>query len=294
MADDDVQFVEINGARLAYRIAGPSDAPLFITLHGGRGMGDHRSDFKAYRPLSAGSSGGGGGYRVLSFDYRGHGRSSATKPYTFSQIVDDIEGIRAHFTTARDERKVVICGGSFGGFLALEYAIRYAERVRCLVLRGTAASWHQEEDAIKVLEQRLDRAPSFSVRMLREKVFGRFESDLEFRLVHLAMMPLYSEAFDPDQGLRSCLGNVYNAEAHNDLYSESEKYFDYRGQLGQITAKTLVIVGDKDWICPPENSAFIASKIPDATLMVVENANHGVHLEKNEEVIARIRSHLKT
>ncbi|KAK8040041.1 hypothetical protein PG993_008452 [Apiospora rasikravindrae] len=296
MADDDVQFVEINGARLAYRIAGPLDAPLFITLHGGRGMGDHRSDFKAYRPLSV-DTGGGGCYRVLSFDYRGHGRSSATKPYTFSQIVDDIEGVRAHFTAAgRDgeEDKVVICGGSFGGFLALEYAIRATWMGTIAHDRTRASDKTEEEDAIKVLERRLDRAPSFSVRMLRDKVFGRFESDLEFRLVHLAMMPLYSERFDADQGLRSCLGNVYNAEAHNDLYSESEKYFDYRDQLGQITAKTLVIVGDKDWICPPENSEFIASKIPDATLMVVENANHSVHLEKNEEVIARIRSHLET
>ncbi|KAK8086062.1 hypothetical protein PG994_001036 [Apiospora phragmitis] len=320
--DDNVQFVEINGARLAYRIAGPADAPLFITLHGGRGMGDHRSDFKAYSPLSVGdaASSGGGCYRVLSFDYRGHGRSSATRPYTFSQIVDDVEGIRAHFTN-KEREKVVICGGSFGGFLALHYAIRYADRVRHLVLRGTAASWHQEEDAIKVLEQRLDRAPSFSVRMLRDKVFGRFASDLEFRLVHLAMLPLYSEAFDADQALQSCLGNVYNAEAHNDLYSDSEKYFDYRDQLSRITAKTLVIVGDKDWICPPglshssstendaaslspggrpltcekaENSEFIASRIPGAALMVVENANHSVHLEKNEEVIARIRGHFET
>lgn len=185
---------------------------------------------------------------MLSFDFRGHGRSSATKPYTFSQLVDDVEGLRAHFATARDEEgKVVICGGSFGGFLALHYAIRYADRVRHLVLRGTAASWHrefpffflptflllwarpshaegegnvEEEDAIKVLEQRLDRAPSFSVRMLRDKVFGRFDSDLEFRLVHLAMMPLYSEAFDADQGLRSCLANVYNAEAHSEFPSD--------------------------------------------------------------------------
>jgi poly(3-hydroxybutyrate) depolymerase len=34
-----MEFVEINGARLAYRLAGPVDAPLFITLHGGRGFG---------------------------------------------------------------------------------------------------------------------------------------------------------------------------------------------------------------------------------------------------------------
>lgn len=36
-----VDFVDINGARLAYRVVGPEDAPLMITLHGGRGMGEH-------------------------------------------------------------------------------------------------------------------------------------------------------------------------------------------------------------------------------------------------------------
>lgn len=103
----------------------------------------------------------------------------------------------------------------------------------------------------------------------------------------------------------------------DDLYSEKEKYFDYRDQLHRITAKTLAVVGDKDWICPPsrlyidhadelrgrdirltfsyaENSEFIVSKIPNAKLFVVENANHSVHLEKNELVISRIRDHLKS
>lgn len=79
---------------------------------------------------------------MLSFDYRGHGQSSHTKPYTFEQIVDDIEGIRQHF--AGPETQVIICGGSFGGFLALHYAIKYGQWVKKLVLRGTAASYHRE------------------------------------------------------------------------------------------------------------------------------------------------------
>lgn len=58
-------------------------------------------------------------------------------------------------------------------------------------------------------------APSFSVEMLKNKVFGSFGSDLEFRLVHLAMMPLYSEKFDANAGLSSCLDNFYNSEAHS-------------------------------------------------------------------------------
>ena len=181
-----VDFVEINGARLAYRIRGAGGAPLIIPLHGGGGMGkchlhtragggggcrsgcghgvgcfrrpgprrrdvlfrarlaaytgacalgDHRSDFGAYKPLEA------DGYRVLSFDFRGHGQSSATKPYTFEQIVDDVEGLRLHFAGAS---RVIVCGGSFGGFLALHYAIKYATAVSHLVLRGTAPSYHRK------------------------------------------------------------------------------------------------------------------------------------------------------
>lgn len=43
-------------------------------------------------------------------------------------------------------------------------------------------------------------------------------------------------------------GHIDNID---DLYSEQEKYFDYRQDLPKITAKTLVVVGEKDWICPP-------------------------------------------
>lgn len=51
--------------------------------------------------------------------------------------------------------------------------------------------------------------------MLRNKVFGAYESDLEFQLVHFASMPLYTEAFDADKALKSCLNNVYVAESHS-------------------------------------------------------------------------------
>lgn len=51
--------------------------------------------------------------------------------------------------------------------------------------------------------------------MLRNKVFGAYDSDLEFQLVHFASMPLYTETFDPDKALKSCLNNVYVAESHS-------------------------------------------------------------------------------
>lgn len=51
--------------------------------------------------------------------------------------------------------------------------------------------------------------------MLRNKVFGAYESDLEFQLVHFASMPLYKEVCDPDAGLKSSLSTVYVAESHS-------------------------------------------------------------------------------
>ncbi|CZR65609.1 uncharacterized protein PAC_15509 [Phialocephala subalpina] len=279
-----VQFVEVNGARLAYRLVGPGDAPLLITLHGGRGFGDHKSDFKAYSPLQD-------AYRVLSFDIRGHGQSSQTGPFTFRQLVDDIDGLRLHFGGA--ESKIILCGGSFGGYLAQQYAIEYSDNVSHLILRGTAPSYHHEEQAIRVLEERLPLAPCASKEMLIDGVFGSFKSDEEFRLVMFAFGPLYSESYEPNSALKKCLETVYRAKVHNDLYSSSEKYFDYRDQLKNITAETLVVVGEKDWICPPDQSHLIARSIPKATLAIFPNANHGVHLEKNAEVLAKIRQFLQ-
>lgn len=53
--------------------------------------------------------------------------------------------------------------------------------------------------------------------MLRNKVFGAYDSDEEFRLVHFASMPLYKEVFDPDAALEGCLGTVYVAESHSEF-----------------------------------------------------------------------------
>ncbi|KAF2639037.1 alpha/beta-hydrolase [Massarina eburnea CBS 473.64] len=276
------EFVQINGAKLAYAISSDdATKPLFITLHGGRGFGSHESDYNAYLPLAD-------KYRILSFDYRGHGSSSRTKPYTFDQLVEDIEGMRHQFIGNVDN--FVLCGGSFGGYLAQQYAIKYPEHVSHLILRGTAPSYHHEEEAIKVLEQRLHKAPSLSVNQLKNKIFGHFESDEEFRLVMHAAAPLYSETFDADVALSKTLGTVYFAESHNDLYSEEEKYFDYRENLTNVAAKTLILVGEQDWICPPRQSEIMASLIPDAQLEVFVGANHSVHLEKNKQVIDLIRA----
>ena len=65
-----------------------------------------------------------------------------------------------------------------------------------------------EDKAIRVLETRLHKAPGLSIAMLKEKIFGRFESDIEFQLVMLSAAPLYAERFNPDLALEKTLEMV--------------------------------------------------------------------------------------
>lgn len=169
-------------------------------------LGDHKSDFKAYSALQD-------SFRVLSFDFRGHGQSSETGPFTFRQLVEDIEAMRIKF--AGQDSKIVVCGGSFGGYLAQQYAITYPSRVSHLVLRGTAPSFHHEDHALRVLEERLPKAPCASKEMLVEGVFGSFRTDEEFRLVMFALGPLYSESYEPNKALSKTLETVYRSKTHS-------------------------------------------------------------------------------
>lgn len=51
--------------------------------------------------------------------------------------------------------------------------------------------------------------------MLTGKIFGVFDSDLEFRLIMHAAAPLYSENFDPNAALRKNIETGFNAESHS-------------------------------------------------------------------------------
>jgi len=81
-----------------------------------------------------------------------------------------------------------------------------------------------------------------------------------------------------------------HAETHNALFKE--RLYDLRDKLKDIPVPTLVVCGAEDWICPPNHSRLIAESIPGGELLEVPNANHAVHVEAHEVVIAAIREFL--
>ena len=260
--------IKINGADLAYSLAGAANDHAFVVLHGGRGYGTHPAVFDTYQPLSD-------RYRVIGFDMRGHGASEAVGPFTFAQLVDDLEQVRL---TLGGGRRMVLLGGSFGGMIALSYVLRYPDGLSHLVLRGTAPSWRHELEAMGNFQERAARRAPMATKGMLEKVFTpTMASDEEFRLIMFALAPMYvedGETVDLDRILQNSAHVRYNARVHNDLFADHS--YDVVERLGAIRVPTMVMCGDADWICPPAQSRLIAAHVPNAKLVIVPNSNHGV------------------
>ena len=274
-------YVDLNGARFRYRIAGEEHAETIFLLHGGRGVGDHLGEFAAYQALAD-------RYRVIAYDQRGCGLSSITYPMSFRQYADDLDAFRRHF--CGEDGRIILQGGSFGGMIALTYAVHYQRHLTHLVLRGTAPSHHHEAEAIETFKARIDKVPSASPEMI-DKLFSEdVTDDVELRLIWFALQPLYFEIFDPNAALERTRTMHLHAETHNAMFREKEH--DLREALKSVTVPVLAFCGEHDWICPPSQTRLIAELCPNATAWLVPGANHSCHHEKNAEVVARVRAFL--
>lgn len=68
---------------------------------------------------------------------------------------------------------------------------------------------------------------------------------------------------------------------------------DIADKIGAINIPTLVLAGSEDVSATAHEAEFIASKIPNARLKIVEDANHLLAVEKPREVLEAIRAFLK-
>ncbi len=273
--------MRIAGAELHVVDLGTPRRGTIILVHGGRGIGDHAGELEAYRALAD-------EFRLIAYDQRGCGESSETPPFTFDRLADDLEEIRATLVGT----PCVVLGGSFGGMIALTHALRHPGSASHLILRGTAPSHHHEAEAVENIKARLHKATSASVGMVHRMFSDAVADDTELMLIWAALQPLYYERFDPDASLERTRTMRFHAVTHNALFANKD--YDLRPRLKEIAVPTLVVCGAADWICPPSQSRLIAEAIPGAELFMVEGANHAVHVEAREAVLARIRRFLSS
>ncbi|MEO7745430.1 MAG: alpha/beta hydrolase [Actinomycetota bacterium] len=262
-------IVNVNGADLFVEVMGDEGAPVLIAHHGGGGIGSLEEPRATFGPLAD-------LFRVIVFDARGCGRSEGVPPYSHEQWAADVDGLRQW----AGAEKIVVTGGSYGGFIAMEYAVRYPDRVLAMVLRDTAPDAStlmlayenaRKQDRVELPWEDFDRYWT-----------GRITDDDDLKARWAEMIPLYDYEYDPVKSAAAVEAGIYRHESHNWCFQQNMPVYDLKPLLPTVTCPTLVTVGRTDWVTPVSQAEVIADLVPDSRLVVFEKSGHSPQTEEAE------------
>jgi pimeloyl-ACP methyl ester carboxylesterase len=180
---------------------------------------------------------------------------------------DDIPAMAAALLREHAGR-LLLCGASMGGMIAMEAARQAPDRIAGLALLGTDA----RPDSPEMIRLRTEAIALFAQGRVREVI----EPNIAFAF-HQDNAPTLAGSY---------LDFVLAAGA-GQLIRQNRAVIarpDARVHLPQLRCPVLVMCGDDDQLTPPERSREIASLIPDARLVMVPRCGHMLTMERPEVV----------
>jgi proline iminopeptidase len=230
--------------------------------------------------------------RLIYYDQRGRGRSSGeVDEVSMAQEVADLDGLRQHLGFGT----VAVMGHSWGGLVALAYALRHPERVSHLILMGSVPA--SREDWQQVRQEVGSRMAPHEDRLTALRESAAYQAG-DLAAVHAYYQVWFSVAFKQPENLGRLNVSFSNftpdiilrARAIEErLYDETIKQpdFDLIPALKHLRVPTLIVHGDYDWI-PPAAIAPIAAAIPGARMVVLPDCGHFAYIEAPDAVRAAI------
>ena len=250
-------FADINGARIHYDRRG-AGLPL-ILLHAGV------ADSRMWEPqVDAFAK----HFDVVAPDMRGYGKSEI--PEVEWAPRDDVLGLMDHLGL----KPAHVLGCSIGGAAALDFALDHPERVSKLILVGPGVGGHQEDPRHEAL---------FAEVMAAEET--KAVERINEAEMHLWLDGPYRPKGYVREPLRSLFLDMNERGLRVDWSKSPTRKLDPPAALRvrEVTARTLVIVGDSDLEPVREVCDLLVSSIPGARKIVIGDAAHLPNLEHPEE-----------
>ncbi len=271
-------FFDVEGAKLDPCGPAMREKPTLICLHGGPGL-DHSGFRPALSPLAAVA-------QIVYLDQRGHGRSDRSDPgrWTLANWADDLVA----FCDVLGIVRPIVLGLSFGGYVAMAYAIRHPAHPARLVLISTSArgtgNAARRVNVLAAFERRGGAAA-------REAVIHAFDDRTPQSYADYARLcgPLYNHRPSDPAALERSMRNPALVPYFERPGGEGV-IFDLSADLDVIRAPTLVIGGEDDPITPiPEQQHIVDRMAPErATLKRFAACGHGVLRDDADGLVAAI------
>jgi proline-specific peptidase len=263
-----------DGRTLSYRREG--SGPVLVCHPGGPGFSS-----RYFQDLA----GLGESFTLVLLDPRGTGgsdRPADPRAYTTDDYVADLDELREHLGLER----MLLLGHSHGGVVAAAYASAHPDRVERLVLASTLARFADEQEAamVRMMETRSGE-PWYAAgrEAIEREQAGDFAGEEELQELVALEMPFYFAQYgDDERRYVEWLGEEKpNPDALQLFNSETWPVFDLRPGFPGISAPTLVITGELDFITGPACAADFAT-IPNQRTVLIDGAGHFILLEARD------------
>lgn len=266
MVRDSVHYVDVDGARLFVRSVG--DGVPLVIVHGGPGMSH---DYFTPQLIDLLAS----DYRLIFYDQRGSGRSTGvedTAQLTMARFVEDLETLRK--SLGIDQLNLL--GHSFGGLLAMYYAVEYPDAVgRLLLVDSSPASWQLNFPYFReTIAARQTQADRDEMASLVDHPAARSDPATMARYYELFFRTFFH---DPRLSDRLALGMdeqwlAKNAITGDKVWASIGEY-DIHDRLSRITAPVLILHGTSS-VLSMEGAQAIADRVPRSRLIELHDVGH--------------------
>jgi proline iminopeptidase len=277
--------MQIRDASLFVKVMGQG-YPL-VLMHGGPSL-DHTT-LLPLEPLAD-------QYTLVFYDHRcnGHSEGADVTSMTMDNLTADADALRQ----ALGYDQWAVLGHSFGGNVALEYALRYPQSLSRLILMDTCGDqWWANHNAPELLAKRGYSADT--VEAARRFYNGQvtLEEYLPTVMKFIGAYSFHSSIlYNPSLmtlALKMGFGPPMKLRPEAFIFGyQMLQGWTVMDRLSEIKVPTLVTAGRYDFLFPPEHQAILADRIPNACLELIEAAGHNPQMEQPDVTIKIIRSFL--
>ena len=242
--------------------------PPVVVLHGGPGA-SHDYLRPGFDRLAQGRT-------LVYYDQRGGGRSPVGRdvPVGWQEHVADLDALREAWGLER----LAICGYSWGGLLAMLYAVTHPDRVERLALVSPAPAWRAARQQFEDTFAKRNLDPALQAERAKLRESGLRESDPEAfqrRLFELSVVPYF---VDPEK-VRELTPFRIVGRTQQEVWGSLGDY-DLRPRLAALEVPSLVLHGREDVI--PYQAAEEAARLLRAEWHLLSPCGHCPHVEQPE------------
>ncbi len=274
--------VAVRGHQIAYREAGPADAPVLLLLHG---FPTSSHMFRDLIPPLAGQ-----GYRLIAPDHLGFGRSDAPTAAEFDYTFAELAALTAEFTEALGLDRYALYIQDYGAPIGLRLALAHPERVTAIVTQNGnaytdglgAEAW---APVLALIENRTPETeePVRAIRSL-DGIRWQYETGVPAEYREL----LSPDAWHHDAALMARegqdgiqLGLIADYGSNFDLYPAFQEYFRTSG------VPLLAVWGEGDQVFVPAGAEAFRRDLPDAEIHLLPTGHFALetHAPRIAELI---------